>query len=47
MMPQNETTFIQNMGTGQTVFVKDSKGLVTHTILRYAGGQEKIQKKLK
>ena len=47
LLPENETTFFMKGMTGQTIFVRDAKGQVTHIIFRDPDGQEIRAKKIK
>lgn len=44
LLPENETTFFIRGRSGQTVFVKDERGQVTHMIFRGQGEDHKIEK---
>ena len=47
LLPENETTFFMKGMTGQTIFVRDAKGQVTHIVFRDPDGQEIKAKKIK
>ena len=47
LLPESETSFFIKGIAGQTVFVRDEKGQVTHVIFRSPDGQEIKAKKIK